>query len=116
MIFFNGHNTDVGNVIYPFYVFSMCGAVMNLISEMERRYSLILFKKYSDTTFFIFAAHAFLLRYVRGVLHLLTGRVSVFGDIIEYLITPIMTVAICIVICRIIQKRFPRFATMLGCR
>lgn len=115
MIFFNGHNTDVGNVIYPFYVFSMCGAVMNLITAMERRYSLILFKKYSDTTFFIFAAHAFLLRYVRGVLHLLTGRVSVFGDIIEYLITPIMTVAICIVICRIIQKR-PRFATMLGCR
>lgn len=116
MIYYNGHNTDVGNVIYPFYVLAMCGAVLNLIAAIEKRSNLILFKKYSDTTFFIFASHVFLLTYVRSVLHLVTGRVGVLGDIIEYLITPVMTVAICIVICRIIQKRYPRLATVLGCR
>lgn len=116
MIYYNGHNTEVGNIIYPFYVFAMCGAVMNFIAALEIKKELRLFKKYSDTTFFIFAAHVFLLTYVRSALHLVTGRVGVLGDIIEYLMTPIITVAICIVVCRIIQMHLPKFATVLGCR
>ncbi|MCQ2246603.1 MAG: acyltransferase [Bacteroidaceae bacterium] len=116
MIYYNGHNTDVGNILYPFYVLAMCGALLNVVVTLERRFDLLLLKKYSDTTFFIFASHIFLLTYVRSVLHLVTSRAGVLGDLIEYLITPIMTVAICIVICRIIQRRMPRLAMVLGCR
>lgn len=117
MIFYNGHNTDVGNIIYPFFVLAMCGTMINIVAIAEKKVQLSILKKYSDTTFFVFASHVFLLKYVKSVVHFITDKLS-FGilcDIIEYVITPLFTVCFCIIACRLVQRCLPRTALMLGC-
>lgn len=38
------------------------------------------------------------------------------GDIIAYLFTPLLTIAICIFICRIMLQYAPKLSKILGCR
>lgn len=116
MIYYNGHNTEMGNILYPFFILAMCGTTINVISFCVRQNKLGICRKYNDATFFVFASHIFLLPYISWAVKLVTKHLGTLGDIVAYLIIPIITLILCIIFCRIIKTTTPRIANVLGCR
>ena len=116
MVFYNGHETEIGNLIYPFYIISMVGTVISVATSIVKSGRGRISMSLSNTTFFIFAAHVFLLPYVNKIVHKTTDIMGVYGDLIAYFIIPLLTVAICIVICCLLKKYSPKFAIIIGCR
>lgn len=116
MVYYDGHNTEIGDRIYPYFVLAMCGTIINLISFLDSKNKMTWSKTYSDTTFFIFASHMFLLAYTSKVVHKLVAFMEDLGDIVAYILVPFVIVAICIVLCRIAQRYFPKTSKVIGCR
>lgn len=116
MVYYDGHNTEIGNRIYPFFVLAMCGTVINIITCLERNNKMRWSKKYSDTTFFIFASHVFLLPYTGKLMRKAVAFMGSMGDIVAYILIPLLTVIICITLCRIMQRYLPKLSKVIGCR
>ena len=116
MIYYDGHNTEIGNRIYPFFVLAMCGSIINIITWLERNSKMAWSKKYSDTTFFIFASHVFFLPYTGKLLRKAVAFMGPLGDIVAYILIPLLTVIICITLCRIMQRYLPKLSKVIGCR
>lgn len=118
MVYYDGHNTDVGNRLYPVFVFLMViSAIFFFIRLVNKRRTLIISLLYNlkGYSFFIFASHIFFLGYLSQIINKLFIPMGVAGNIIAYLITPLLTVAICVMINRALQIWFPKLAKLLGC-
>ena len=119
-VFFNGHNTIIGNVTYPLYVFV---GVWSLFAIAPR----IAGWGGQNFSFFIFAFHIFVLPFVRSgvsmVITLITGETItntiVFADkypflvMLEYCLIIAITVTICMGVYLIVRRFFPRFCKLL---
>ena len=101
MIYYDGHNTEIGDRIYPIFVMAMCGSIINIVTYLDCKNKMVWSKKYSDTTFFIFAFHVFLLPYTAKLLSKAVAFMGSMGDIVTYILVPVITAVICIIICRI---------------
>ena len=113
----DGHNTVLGNIIYPFYIIV---GVISVIALSPRTGG-------GKFTFFIFAAHVFVLPIVGAivsrVLVIITGATNVsnmdFADkypillILEYVTQIGLTVLICMGIYSLLYKYLPRLTKIL---
>lgn len=81
MIFFDGHNTEIGDLLYPYFVIAMCGIMINIVATLVKKGKLGWCMRYSNTTFFIFASHIFLLPYIKIIVCKLTTAWG-YGEIL----------------------------------
>lgn len=116
IIYYDGHNTKMGNIIYPFFIISMVVSVVNLTYSMVKKGCGNLLISLSSTTFFIFAAHSLLLPYVRIAVQKITNPLETYGCILAYFLIPIVTILICIFLFYVLKRYTPRLAKVIGCR
>lgn len=113
----NGHNTIIGNIIYPFYVLT---GVMSLLTLKLRT-------RGGKYTFFIFAFHIFVLPFVGAILlkilFVITGEIDIetvyFADkyplliIFYYCLKVYITVLVCMLANTVLQKCAPKLCKIL---
>lgn len=122
-ILYNGHNTYVGNIIYPFWVFVGVLSIIDAFSLANRSNSVIVqnvlsfFIGNSNSSFFIFAFHIFILGYVNRavawILSLCLESESFVCSSLLYVFTILITVTICILCYNLLSKFFPRISKLL---
>lgn len=116
MVYLDGHNSAIGGRIYPFFIIAMVSTTINLTTTMVSKGRGSHLATLSNTTFFIFSAHIFLLPYAGILVHKMRNFIGISSVPITYFLIPLTTVLMCIITCRIIQTCTPRLAQMLGCR
>lgn len=119
MVYYDGHNTDMGNRLYPVFVFLLViSAIFFFIRLTSNRKILIInvIQEMGGYSFFIFASHIFVLEHISWLINKTLSTMGTIGDIIAYLFTPLLTIAICIFICRIMLQYAPKLSKILGCR
>ena len=116
MVYYNGIETKIGNLIYPFFVSSMVVTFVNLIATIVIKQETPILKKLSEDSFFIFASHLFVLPYVKSLIYRIIGIDNTFILFIGYLLVPFVTIAICIGINLLVKKYFPKVSVVIGCR
>lgn len=112
-----GFETPRGVILYPFMASSMLVVVVSLFSAAVERGRCRWMASLSNTSFFIFAFHIFILGYVCKAFNLFADRVgSAWAYVGIYLAAPLVTVAISVLLCRMLQRYTPRIAGVLGVR
>ncbi|WP_455972753.1 acyltransferase family protein [Bacteroides congonensis] len=125
-IIYDGHNTIIGNYIYPFYVLAAVLAVIGLFNclvtsnNVWQKLLVNFLEKNADTSFFIFASHIFILPYVAVVLNKVnekTGINSLLGETVAtscvYMLKIFITTTICVMLYRILQKYLPKLLKLI---
>lgn len=93
---FDGHNTFIGNLIYPFYIIIGCIAMFNLATSFVK--SDLLFPQIlTQSTFFVYVAHTIMITGISGTLmKKVLGEGNALLLSISYFLAPILTIAICV--------------------
>lgn len=128
-VIYDGHNTEIGNLIYPFYVLSAVIAVIicmsSLLNYSNMQYSrkasvLSFFENQADVTFFIFASHIFVLPYVNAVINkiMVISALKMLNDnqvfiSIVYMFKISVIVSTCIVVYKLLHRYTPHIAKLL---
>ncbi|MCQ2052889.1 MAG: acyltransferase [archaeon] len=131
LVFLNGHNTSWGNILYPLYVFLGVFFGLNLFVKFAKsptndnlKTKLI---KLSESTFFVFAFHTFLLRYADRVINQISLRLwkepldfsqtfvanHAFFFLSVYLSKIFFVVTICVVLYFVLKKYMPGLSRII---
>lgn len=126
-IIYDGHNTTKGNLVYPFFVFTAVLSVIGMTSLLlskERGHGIsriIAFcSKQSESCFFIFASHLFILPYVGAILQKAI-EITSLGTLVNeniiitifYILRIVIVVTVCVVLYKTMRKLFPRVTTVI---
>lgn len=111
---YNGHNTKMGDYIYPFYVILGGAAVLQSASYIVKNNKLTMSPVLSKSSFFIYLAH--LLIFVK-VCKKLVSYIVVDGNPLSmsfcYLLVPVLTVLSCLVTYYLLNRYLPRLCAVL---
>lgn len=114
MIWYDGRNTVVGNFIYPFWIIVGICAIFNLAVDIVKSQRLKIHPLLSKCSFFIYAIHTL---YVLSVGMVLCTKILYWNNplilTIRYLLVPILTVCICLILYWLMQKYTPRLLGIL---
>lgn len=126
-VIYDGHNTAIGNIIYPFYLLS--GVLITFILFIDRRLvnAVRIWGGYEQYTFFIFAFHLFIIPYIRLVLEKIiityTGNSSIhelyFANghplliILYYTLVVVITTSITMLFYFTAKRIFPKMVGVL---
>jgi len=114
MVYYDGHNTDIGNKIYPYFILFMVVSIC-IMYPLTSHKIVVMMKKMGGSSFFIFASHMFVLKHISWLINKAFAPIGTIGDIIAYLLIPLLTIAFCIIIYRMMQQYMPKFSKILGC-
>lgn len=103
-------------LIYPFVVIFEVIAVISLSSTIARisKKSLYVSRSLMSTTFFVFVFHTFILGYCRIVVQFVLRSPIWIFRVLEYIVTPLLCVTICVTTYFILDKYFPRLCNILS--
>lgn len=115
-VVYDGTNTVIGQNIHPFFMFTGVFTLFYLTSVCVKKYNIQPNKLLVSSCFFIYALHVVklstrgtLLSLVQIVLHSICPGQTVGEDIICYMISPFVTVLLCIAILIVFKRVFPKF-------
>lgn len=119
--YFNGNNTQIGQCIYPFFVFFGVFTCFYVFSQFVVRYNFKVNKILVSSCFFIYAFHAapFVIigspiSICESIMHRLIPGVSVYEDFLCYTMTPLIVITFCVYLFRFIYAHFPLISTLLS--
>lgn len=116
-VLYQGLETRIGYAIYPLLIASLVFTVVSMACMYVAKGHGKRIVNLSNTTFMIFALHFFLLPFItKGVNNYLTNNISVAGDLFAYLLIPVLTILLCVVLCRVMQRYTPKLMQFIGCR
>lgn len=98
-------------VLYPIYVTSATVSAVNISSRLVEGKRVAVYPLLAKATFFVFASHVFVLLVTRKVYPLFTN--SVFFSTLYYLAEPLIVVAVCVLVYRIMERFTPKFLALL---
>ena len=110
---FDGHNTLVGNLLYPFYIIISSIAMFNLATSFVKSGHLFP-RLLTQSTFFVYLAHTIMITEISSsVMRLIFGEGNVLSLSVTYLLAPILTVTICVVCYWILKKYLPKLCGIM---
>ena len=112
----NGHETELGNLIYPVYVISGVITLMNIAIYLVRNNKLRTMSSplLSRGSFFIYLSHTILiLPTCKKVSSVIFGQNTAFQMTISYIATPVMAIIICITLYYILRRFTPSLCGIL---
>ena len=110
---FDGHNTPIGNPIYPFYIITGSIAMFNLATSFVKSGRLFP-RLLTQSTFFVYLAHTIMITGISSsVMGKIFGTENVLALSISYFLAPILTVTICVVFYWILKRFLPKFCGIL---
>lgn len=110
---YDGINTYTGNIFYPF--FNIVGMIVTLCLSLEvyRKWRLEPNEFLAGSCFFIFASHAFILSYCNSFLTSFIGNYNPVVTIVVYLLTPTITIALCLLFYSFVRKYLSNYSYLL---
>lgn len=110
----NGHNTSVGNIVYPFFVILGSLALLNLSASIVKKGWLKMPALFSKSSFFIYLLHSILIiRFVSAISLKMFGESNPMLLTIRFLFIPITTVGICVAIYYLLNRFLPSLCKVL---
>jgi len=113
-VLYNGDNTDVGNMVQPFFLFFSVFAAFYLVSKCVSKHNIKPNKFLISNCFVIYVAHGTSILGIGSLygtsrlLHLLIPENTAIEKIFHYFATPFVTACICIVILMLSKKILPK--------
>lgn len=115
LTFLNGHDTKVGNLIYPFYVISGFISLFNLVTFIVKNDIVKISPFLSRAAFFIYLSHTIVvLKYSTFIVQMFLGDSNSFLLLLSYLIVPVLTVSFCLLIYYAMDKYMHRLCRILS--
>lgn len=99
--------------LYPLYVISSSFSVVSIAAELIRRGKAIVYPHLAKVSFFVFLSHVFVLQYINIVKDKIFNSENYILLTLVYLAVPIVTVAVCLLLYRILDKHLPKFLVFL---
>lgn len=113
-IWFDGRNTSIGCVLYPFYIMSGVCAAFNVAADWLERGRVRVHPLLSHSTFFIYALHTILVLAVcQAAAQFVIRGDGVWVRTILYLLVPFLCVLVCLGIFLFMKRFFPRLLGIL---
>ena len=112
----NGHETELGNLIYPVYVISGVFTLMNIAIYLVRNNKLQIMSNplLSRSSFFIYLSHTILiLPTCKKVSSVIFGQTNALQMAISYIAAPVMAVIICITLYYFLRRFTPSLCGIL---
>lgn len=103
----NGHETELGNLIYPVYVISGVITLMNVAIYLVRtnKFQAMSSPLLSHGSFFIYLSHTILiLPTCKKVSSVIFGQTTALQMAVSYIAAPVMAVIICITLYYILRR------------
>ena len=115
MFWYDGKNTVIGSVIYPFFIITGVISVFNIAVQLIEKGVVKSHSILTQSTFFIFALHTLLvLRISSYTINAIIGGGSAFAMILSYTLTPLLAIAICLLLYIVIKRLSPRALSILN--
>lgn len=117
---YDGQNTIIGQNIYPLFIFCGVFSAFIVFSWLISKYKIKPNKFFVSSCFFVYAFHTFRIPYLEGsplgyannFLHILIPGHSILEEALCYLLTPFVTVFICLVVFMIAKIFFPKVTSL----
>lgn len=103
----------VFSILHQIYIYSAVISVVSLTSWLLKKHIVRKKEILSKASFFIFVFHIFILRYIKLLLDEITPDANYFLLCVSYLISPIITVSICLLIFELMSKYMNRVLSIL---
>ena len=115
MVWYDGKNTAIGSVIYPFFIITGVISVFNFAVQLIEKGVVKSHSILIQSTFFIFALHTLLvLRISAYTIKTIIGEGSAFAMILSYTLTPLLAIAICLLLYIVIKRLCPCALSILN--
>lgn len=110
----NGHNTNVGNIVYPFFVIFGSLSLLNLSASIVKNGWFKMPVLFSKSSFFIYLLHPILIiKIVSSIALMIFGESNPIFLTISYLFVPVITVGICMVMYYLLNRFLPSLCRVL---
>lgn len=110
----NGHNTELGDIVYPFYVMLGVMATINLATYLVVNKVIGMPEFLSKASFFVYLLHTIMVNsLVAIILHKLFGETNVILMLLCYLLVPIITILICLTVYYLLNRYSQSFCKLL---
>lgn len=110
---FDGHNTPIGNLIYPFYIIIGCIAMFNLATSFVKNNHLFP-KILTQSTFFVYVLHTIMVTGISAsIMRKIFGEGNAFLLSISYFLAPFLTTTICVMGYWVLKRYLPKICGLL---
>ena len=117
MIYYDGRYTSIGNLIYPFFVFTLVPVYISVGISLMLKNKINLMLQLSQSSFFIFALHTMILGYCASIIKLIIPSDFWILASMRYLLTPLFCVLVCYACYNIMKRIVPNcLSTLIGGR
>lgn len=114
MVYYDGSYTDVGNILYPFWVFVLMVSYINIAAAIVSRGWLRQPASMPKSSFFIYCLHAmFVMGYCGRFMMKVIPSDNWFLALVRYMLVPLLCVAICYTIYMIMNRYTPKLLAVL---
>ena len=119
-LIYDGFQTITGDNLMPFYIISTLFSFIAIASVCVERYCLTPNKFLTHSSFFVYAAHTVSIfiwwtpmQLAKKVLQLMLPENGALASLINYLLIPFITLALCLFAYFVLVRCFPRVASVL---
>lgn len=111
---YNGHNTRIGDYIYPFWILVGCMAFFNLAVTICRHHKVVLPSLLIRSSFFIYVVHTiYFVTFSNHITDFIFGTTNPLFMSFGFLLSPIITTSLCVLFYLVLSKLMPKTMTVL---
>lgn len=103
----------IGQTLYPFYVIASSFSIISIGTTLIQKGKVKVYPHLAKVSFFVFLSHVFVLGYISNIINKCLPIDYGLTMIAKYLITPIATVVVCLLIYSFLDKFLPRFLAFI---
>lgn len=119
LIWLNGRKGDgitvniIGQTLYPFYVIASSLSIISVATSLVKKGKVKVYPHLAKVSFFVFLSHVFVLGYISNIINKCLPIDYGLIMIAKYLMTPIATVVVCLLIYSFLDKFLPKFLAFI---
>lgn len=119
LIWLNGRKGDgvtanvIGQSLYPFYIIASSFSIISIATTLIQKGKVKVYPHLAKVSFFVFLSHIFVLGYISNIINRCLPYDNGIIMIAKYLMTPIATVIVCLIIYWVLNKYFPKFLSFI---
>jgi len=111
---YDGVNTRIGNILHPVYVIFGVISAINISRWLIESGRCKVNRFLTDSCFFVFAFHVFILDESRRLVYKLVGDDGALLLTVRYFLTPIIAITLCLAVYYVLRRWFPWISRTLN--
>lgn len=110
---YDGHNTAIGDLLYPYFVVLGIFSTINLATSIVKNDIIKMPSLLTKSSFFVYLFHFLCLGYAVRLINFLINRNGFFSMTISYLLIPFVTIALSVALYYLLKRFTPSFCGLL---